>query len=95
MQLRKKNDSIIWAEISVGTLAEQEQTEISLIDITARKKAELNLYNLTFYDQLTGLPNSRVFSKRIRAEIIKIGRKRKKRPLRRHVPGHRQVQARE
>ncbi|MDH4256479.1 MAG: EAL domain-containing protein [Gammaproteobacteria bacterium] len=38
-------------------------------DVTERKKADLQIYDLAFYDQLTGLPNRQLFSKELDAVI--------------------------
>ena len=47
-------------------VARDKRSVLAIIrDVTERKKAELQIYDLAFYDTLTGLPNRQLFSKEL------------------------------
>ena len=47
-------------------VARDKLTVLAVVrDVTERKKAELQIYDLAFYDKLTGLPNRQLFSKEL------------------------------
>lgn len=67
-QIQKKSGDYVWVQIQ--GLAERHKghaTRVSgaMTDITIRKSNESALYNLAFYDELTGLANRMLFINRI------------------------------
>jgi len=68
---KRKNGSVFWGEISSKISSDKGTIESVLIDVTKAKEAEEHVYQLTFYDPLTGLPNRDMFQNRIQTEIIK------------------------
>lgn len=51
-------------------VARDRQSVLAIVrDVTERKKAELQIYDLAYFDQLTGLPNRQLFSKELDAII--------------------------
>lgn len=47
-------------------VARDRHTVLAIVrDVTERKKADLQIFDLAFYDQLTGLPNRQLFSKEL------------------------------
>ena len=55
-------------------VARDRQTVLAIVrDVTERKKADLQIYDLAFYDQLTGLPNRQLFSKEL-GDVIEVSR---------------------
>lgn len=67
----KKDGTAFWGEISSKVSPDKGTIESILIDVTKAKEAEEHVYQLTFYDPLTGLPNRDMFQNRIQTEIIK------------------------
>jgi len=67
-QFRKKNQEIVWGEISASVVEIEGVPCILSItrDITAAKAAEKTIRSLAFYDSLTGLPNRRQLLERLR-----------------------------
>jgi PAS domain S-box-containing protein len=68
---RRKDDSVFWGEISSKISTDKGTIESVLIDVTKSKEAEEHVYQLTFYDPLTGLPNRDMFQNRIQTELLK------------------------
>jgi diguanylate cyclase (GGDEF)-like protein/PAS domain S-box-containing protein len=62
---RKKSGDVFWASLSLSPLRDLDDKPVGLIayltDITERKLAEERLHHLAYYQQLTGLPNRRLF----------------------------------
>ncbi len=74
----KRNDgSIFWGEVSARIYPDENKIEGIIIDITKRKKAEEQIHDLTYYDQLTRLPNRDKFRTSIQKEIMKAEMKKK------------------
>lgn len=70
----KKNGEAFWQELNIFPLpnAAGEFTHWVSIqrDITERKTAEQQIYDLAFLDPLTGLPNRRLFYDRLRRTLL-------------------------
>jgi diguanylate cyclase (GGDEF)-like protein/PAS domain S-box-containing protein len=66
-QFRKKNQEIVWGEISASVVEIEGVPCILSVtrDITAAKAAEKTIRSLAFYDPLTGLPNRRQLLERL------------------------------
>ena len=62
---RHKDGHEIDIEISVTCMTELQRLCVFCRDITERKKAEAEIYNLAFYDTLTQLPNRRLLDDRL------------------------------
>jgi len=64
---RRKDGSIFPCEVTVTEFEAAGERRLSVIlrDLTERKKAEKKLIQLSYYDELTGLPNRRLFSDRL------------------------------
>ncbi|PKL39816.1 MAG: hypothetical protein CVV44_06230 [Spirochaetae bacterium HGW-Spirochaetae-1] len=77
VQYRKKDNSLIWAEISARLVNPGNRVEAVFTDVTKRKETEESLHRLTFYDQLTSLPNRNMFAGKLKEEIVKSRRKNK------------------
>jgi diguanylate cyclase (GGDEF)-like protein/PAS domain S-box-containing protein len=62
---RKKSGEVFWCSLSLSPLSDLQESPIGLIayltDITERKLAEQRLHYLAYYQDLTGLPNRRLF----------------------------------
>lgn len=76
--IKKTDNTWSWIEISARYDEGRECVETIFKDITYRKTAEENLHRLTFYDNLTSLPNREMFINRVQIEMIKSLRKHKK-----------------
>jgi len=70
---RRKSGEIFpeWLTITSGTMQDGVQQMVThyvatSIDITQRKKSETEIYQLAFFDPLTGLPNRRLLMDRLR-----------------------------
>jgi diguanylate cyclase (GGDEF)-like protein/PAS domain S-box-containing protein len=74
-RLFNKEGEHFWAEVSFKWYKDEGFIDGILIDISKRKNAEERIYNLTYYDQLTKLPNKEFFKTRIQNEILKIQRR--------------------
>jgi diguanylate cyclase (GGDEF)-like protein/PAS domain S-box-containing protein len=66
---RAKDGSLYWVEATIVPFRNNEGKVYQYIsirtDITARKKSEIEIQNLAFYDPLTGLANRRMFMERL------------------------------
>jgi diguanylate cyclase (GGDEF)-like protein/PAS domain S-box-containing protein len=66
---RRRDGSIVWTLENVtllpGVGGEVDILEGTIIDITARKRAEEQIQHLAFHDALTGLPNRALFDDRL------------------------------
>ncbi len=64
---RKKSGEVFWASLSLSPLRDLEDRAVGLIayltDITERNRAEERLHHLAYYQELTGLPNRRLFAR--------------------------------
>ena len=64
---RKKSGEVFWASLSLSPLRDLEDRAVGLIayltDITERKLAEERLHHLAYYQELSGLPNRRLFAR--------------------------------
>jgi diguanylate cyclase (GGDEF)-like protein/PAS domain S-box-containing protein len=74
-RLINKNREIFWADVSFKWYENEGFIDGVIIDISKRKNAEERIYNLTYYDQLTKLPNKEFFKTRIQNEILKTNRR--------------------
>lgn len=72
-ELQLPPHGVFWFELSVSRKATDPGQEPSFVvlsrDITGRKAAEQRIYNLAFFDSLTGLPNRQSFLERLGREI--------------------------
>ncbi len=66
-RFRKKDGSYIWIQDSALAMWDNEGNPLRIIgtytDIDGRKKREKIIFNMAYYDSLTGLPNRRYFEK--------------------------------
>ncbi len=66
-RFRKKDGSYIWIQDSALAMWDNEGNPLRIIgtytDIDQRKKREKIIFNMAYYDSLTGLPNRRYFEK--------------------------------
>lgn len=66
-RFRKKDSSYIWIQDSALAMWDNEGNPLRIIgtytDIDQRKKREKIIFNMAYYDSLTGLPNRRYFEK--------------------------------
>jgi diguanylate cyclase (GGDEF)-like protein/PAS domain S-box-containing protein len=73
VRCRRAGGDEVWASVSCGRFAEPGSPEPSFIvqvqDITARRRAELELQHRAFHDNLTGLPNRDRFIQELGASI--------------------------
>lgn len=76
LHLRRCDGSVYPVEgIILSNTEEQPQTFICIFqDITERKKTEKRLHQLAYYDDLTGLPNRRLFESHVHKAISKARR---------------------
>lgn len=69
-RFRKKDGSYIWIQDSALAIWDNEGNPIRVIgtytDIDERRKREKTIFNMAYYDWLTGLPNRRYFEKRLK-----------------------------
>lgn len=73
-RLKKKNNGYIWV-LSRGKAIKDNNGKLlrmagSHTDITERKRTEEIIYNMAYYDSLTGLPNRTNFHQRVNEELI-------------------------
>ena len=75
-QFRKKDGGLFWGQMSASVIdIEGEPCILSLSrDISAAKRAEEEIRTLAFYDTLTGLPNRRLLSERLRQCLTETAR---------------------
>lgn len=75
-QFRKKDGRLFWGQMSASVIdIEEEPCILSLSrDISAAKRAEEEIRTLAFYDTLTGLPNRRLLSERLRQCLTETAR---------------------
>jgi diguanylate cyclase (GGDEF)-like protein/PAS domain S-box-containing protein len=70
----KKNGETFWQELNIFPLPDEAGQFTHWVsiqrDITERKIAEQQLYDLAFLDPLTGLPNRRLFYDRLRRTLL-------------------------
>lgn len=78
----RKNGSPIDVEVSLTLLTDEQGNPDGLVcncrDISDRKRADHNIYNLAHYDHLTGLPNRAFFQSRL-DDSIALAKKHNKR----------------
>lgn len=75
IQLKRKNGNRFWAMVSIKLFKDEDRVDAIFIDVSRRKKAEEQLHNLMFYDQLTRLPNKEMFVNRLTIEIVRAQRR--------------------
>ena len=69
-QIYKHHSAYNDVHSEIRFVARDRQSVLAIVrDVTERKKAELQIYDLAYYDQLTGLPNRQLFSKELDAII--------------------------
>jgi len=71
VEFLKKDQSTFWAELKSTITEDGKFVESVILDITKRKDAEKMIHALTYYDNLTGLPNKGLFKTLIQAEIMR------------------------
>ena len=75
-------EGVQWYELSVSRKETQAANKPSFIvlsrNITERKRAEIQIANLAFFDSLTGLPNRRSFLDRVERELHRAARKQRR-----------------
>nr|WP_315468060.1 EAL domain-containing protein [uncultured Undibacterium sp.] len=68
-----KSDEEFWLEVDIQPINNQDGLCTHYVaierDITDRKKAELDIYRLAFFDVLTGLPNRRLLRDRMSVQL--------------------------
>jgi len=83
IQFRRKDGSILWGNV-YATIIEVEGIPCLLIqvrDMTNEKRAEEEIRNLAFYDQVTGLANRRLLVEQFRKSTALSAHTRRKRAL--------------
>jgi diguanylate cyclase (GGDEF)-like protein/PAS domain S-box-containing protein len=82
-QFRKKNGQVFWGEMSASKLALDGVPSVLSVtrDISSAKAAAEEIRILGFYDALTGLPNRRQLSERLRQALAAGARRRRKQAL--------------
>jgi diguanylate cyclase (GGDEF)-like protein/PAS domain S-box-containing protein len=75
MQITRANGVQFWILLSMKLNEQEDRIDCFFVDITRRKKAEDQLHNLMFYDQLTRLPNKEMFINRLAIEIVRAHRR--------------------
>ncbi|MFC1669608.1 EAL domain-containing protein, partial [Spirochaetota bacterium] len=71
VQFKRKDGSTFWGEITSKLYRDKNKIDSVIVDVTKRKETEQQVYDLTFYDPLTGLPNREMFRNRVQIEVIK------------------------
>jgi diguanylate cyclase (GGDEF)-like protein/PAS domain S-box-containing protein len=70
---RRKNGEVFPEWLTITAVRDEQQTVThyvsTLADITKRKAAEAEIQQLAFYDSLTGLPNRRLFTDRLKQAL--------------------------
>lgn len=74
----RKDGTPYWVEIAMAPIADSTGWYTHWVaierDISERKRVELDIQKLVFYDSLTGLPNRRMLTERLRKAIGSLGR---------------------
>jgi diguanylate cyclase (GGDEF)-like protein/PAS domain S-box-containing protein len=71
VQFTCRDERVLWCEVSARIYSLDDKIEWIIIDITKRKQAEEQIFDLTYYDQLTRLPNKDMFRASVQREIMK------------------------
>ncbi|MBN2042117.1 MAG: EAL domain-containing protein [Spirochaetes bacterium] len=77
LQIRRKDESLLWCLCSIKILEDKDKIEVIFFDITRRKEAEDRINDLIYYDQLTKLPNKELFNYHVQNEILKAEKRNK------------------
>jgi diguanylate cyclase (GGDEF)-like protein/PAS domain S-box-containing protein len=74
----RPDGSVVWANVTVATLFDgsgrPESVFAQVVDVTARRQAEVVLARQATHDALTGLPNRRLFLELLRASLRRLER---------------------
>ncbi len=72
--MRRRDGSAVWVSatesLQPGVGGEPDFLEGSIVDITARKEAERQIYHLAYHDSLTGLPNRALLLERLNEALV-------------------------
>ena len=71
---KDKDDDIKQVLMTVELMPGTEKCVVSLLDITERKQAELFLQRMATHDELTKLPNRRLFQERLEHALVRAQR---------------------
>ncbi len=77
VQFTGRNEETLWCELSARIHPMDDKIEWAIIDISKRKQAEEQIFDLTYFDQLTRLPNKDMFRTSVQREIMKAEMKKK------------------
>ncbi len=80
-RLKTKNDQYLWISITGKGIWDEDENPIrmagSITDITERKHSERKIYNLAYYDQITGLPSRSFLIDKLQELILSSSKKEK------------------